>query len=92
MKEVVAVRLGVYRDARRRPGSTFWVEDDFQADWVAPVGTVEVPATSGPEREMTIGEMAEKPVSLQQALSRRGRKKAEEPPAPQRNLNVLGGE
>lgn len=94
MKEVIALERGIWNDIRRAKDAKFYVEDDATSTWFVPTAGLNIPEAKNENesQEKTYGEMGEKPVSLQQALSRRGRKKVEEPPAPQRNLNVLGGE
>lgn len=77
MKEVVAITLGVYKDSRRRPGTTFWVGDDETADWYVPVAQREAPAAPQSE-EMTYLEAGKgRTVSLQEVLHKRGRKPKE---------------
>ncbi|MCK9565892.1 MAG: hypothetical protein M0Q43_07580 [Methanothrix sp.] len=74
MKEVIASERGIWKDIRRAKDSTFWVEDDVVATWfheLAP-GTVVEPKQSVPEPEMTYGQLGQKPVSLAEALTKKG--------------------
>lgn len=78
MKEVVAITLGVYKDSRRRPGSTFFVEDHETADWYVPVFKDE-PKDESKSDEMTYAEAGKgRTVALVDVLhKKRGQKPRE---------------
>jgi len=93
MKEVIAIERGIWKDIRHAKDTTFWVEDDAVATWfheLAP-GTVIEQKPSGPEPEMTYGQLGQKPVSLAEALSKEGpgRPKKEESKPEVRKMDVI---